>query len=100
MIWGLILSCLICSTNRPQDDVWVETGWWTETGRWDDTGTDCAPWISVRDADDKAVDLVDFGTVASAEPVDLELMVTNASKKRSEVLSPEAMVHVFNTILH
>ena len=77
MIWGLILSCLICSSNGPQDDVWVDTGWWTETGRWDDTGTDCAPWISVRDADDKAVDTVDFGTVASAEQVDLELLVTN-----------------------
>ena len=75
MMWGLILSCFFC--NRVQDDGWGETGWWGETGRWDDTEVDCAPWISVRDGDDKAVDTLDFGTVANADPVTLELLVTN-----------------------
>ena len=76
MIWGLILSCFFC--NRVNNDGWEETGWWRESGVWwDDTGPDCAPWISVRDGDDKATDLVDFGTASAIQTVDVELTIAN-----------------------
>ncbi len=74
MIWGLFLSCLLCN-NDPQ--TW-ETGWRAETGwGWDDSGVDCSPWISVRDAEDKAVASLDFGTVSAVDSVTVDLTLTN-----------------------
>ncbi len=73
MLWGLILSCVLCSSPRYED-----TGvWWDSEGWWRDSGSTCDPWISVRDAEGQRASTLDFGTVSETEPVELSLFIEN-----------------------
>jgi hypothetical protein len=73
MLWGLILSCVLCSSPRPYED----TGWWDSESWWRDSGSTCEPWISVRDAEGERADAVDFGTLSEAVEVEQALSIEN-----------------------
>ena len=73
MLWGLIFSCLLCSQPTYEDTGW----WWDSESWWRDSGSECDPWISIRDEDGERVDELDFGTVSQVGTTELGLFIEN-----------------------
>jgi hypothetical protein len=73
MFWGLLFSCLFCSSPATDDEVWFDSG-----DSWGFDSDTCLPWLVLYDADGAEVsDVIDFGSVNVMATVAMPLVVTN-----------------------